>query len=193
MNLDSLGLRCQVKFGNIAKAVFAIVIATGLTKGVEAVPIAPSATGDNWALELTDSSKSSPPGSTLIFRGTVVNNTGFDLVIDAATLDLQIGVDPSLFSLDLDPLFLDTFGVIPTSGYSGPLFDVTWANGIPLDLGGLGTFELVVQSPASPTSLTVGFMAAVATPEPSSVLLLLMGGLIYFLCRRQLSAVGPSK
>jgi len=141
----------------------------------------------NWNLSLTNPNQGGPPGTLLVFNGVISNTTGSELVLDAATLGFDILTDPSYYILDLDPAFIDTLGIIPTSGYHGPLFFIQWSLLAPLGATGAGTFE-VGAALADPVSRTVEFSAsvgptgAVPVPEPASLILMAIGAVS--ICRR---------
>lgn len=143
---------------------------------VYALPI--TASGVNWSLTLDEADRSGSSASLLTFTGTITNDTGGDLLIDAATLDFTASVPSTDYTFDLAPEFLDTLGIIPTTGYSGPLFFVDWIGTVPRGTAGSGTFQLTVDIPGAPPMLAVNFSALVtATPvsAPSGLELTLIG------------------
>ncbi len=143
---------------------------------VDALPI--TASGVNWSVTLDEADLSGGNASLLTFTGTITNDTGGDLLIDAATLDFTASVPASDYTFDLSPEFLDTLGIVPITGYSGPLFFVDWIGAVPPGTTGSGTFELTVALPGDPSSLSVNFSALVtATPAsaPGGLELTLIG------------------
>jgi len=132
----------------------------------------------NWTLTLTNASQSGQAGSTVFFNGAITNGTGGDLFIDTASLDFNANAPASSYEFDLDPRFVDTLGIIPTSGYVGPLFFVQWLPTAPIGTTGDGTFEVDVAGPGDPTSRSVTFSAQVvapnaAVPQPMTLLLVM--------------------
>ena len=137
-------------------------------------------TGDHeWDLSLSNPNQSGPPGSFLIFDSSITNSGPGDLTLDLATLDFLANTDPSFYTFEFAPAFLDTLGIIPTSGYSGPLFIIQWLPAAPVGTIGNGLVELTAALPGDPATRSVEFRASVApsasVPEPGTLMLLAMG------------------
>ena len=67
----------------------------------------------------------------------------------------------SSYLRDYSDEFLNTLGIIPLTGYAGPLFVISWLGSAPSGASGDGRFELTTASPATPESLAAGFTASV--------------------------------
>ena len=138
----------------------------------------------NWNFSLTNPNQSAPPGSLLVFNSVISNSTGADLFIDTSTLGFVLPADMSSYSFDYDPAFLDTLGIIPTTGYAGPLFFIQFALTAPVGAAGMGSVELGMAPTANPASRSAAFTASVApiptppVPEPGIVTLIVIGGCV---------------
>ena len=170
----------QQSTGNGARYLFALLALWGFFQSaVIAAPI--TAAGNNWAMTLDEAAKTGPRGSLLTYIGNIANLTGADLLINVANLDFNATTPATNYSFDLAAEFLDTLGIIPASGYSGPLFFVRWASSAPVGTTGSGVFELTIDVPGDPAVLSVAFSGNVSkgadVPSPG-VLGLLIAGLL---------------
>jgi hypothetical protein len=160
--------KCQVVAfrGNLPQIVLLVAVFAFWPNAGYADPI-------NWNISISNPNQSGPPGSTLVFDGVITNNTGGDLIFDTVKIPFATSVSPSSFVKDFSDGFLSTLGIIPASGYSGPLFFIQWLNSAPMGAVGTGSFVLTAESPANPLSEAPSFAVAVSTvsstPElPSS-------------------------
>jgi hypothetical protein len=146
-------------------------------------PISASANPVDWSLTLDNPSQSGPAGSALVFSGTITNSTGSDLLLNTAFIDFT-ATGP--FAKDYEVNFLSTLGIIPPSGYSGPLFHIQWLPGALPGDSGSGSFQLTASAPISPSLISASFETAVsaATPEPSTLALVLVSVALFFVSRR---------
>jgi len=140
----------------------------------------------NWAVTLTQSSISGQAGTTLIFGGTITNNSGTDLLFDSASIDFVTTAPASSYVKDYAPDFLATLGDITTGEYTGGLFTITWLSSAPLGATGSGSFNLIAAPPADPTSVSVSFAASLSgvssIPEPPSAATVAAGLLTLAIC-----------
>ena len=133
-----------------------------------------------WSLSLAQPDQTGAPGSTLVYSGTITNTSGSDLTLDAAQLTFTTSVPTALYSKDYSDDFLSTLGIIPSSGYTGALFEITWGASVLPGSTGSGLFALTAGS-ADPTSQLVDFSASVpvpAVPEPAAMFLSSAGGIL---------------
>jgi hypothetical protein len=153
-----------------------------------ALVLAPKAFGDpvNWTFTLTNADQSGGPGSALIYDGTITNSTGSDLILDTAKINFETSVQSGFYVKDFSDNFLATLGIIPTSGYSGPIFFIQWNPSVTAGARGTGSLALTAETPASPVSYAPAFSAEVSAttvPEPETWSYVLAGFLL-------LSAIG---
>jgi len=144
----------------------------------------------NWSVTLESADQSGAPGSTLVYSGTIANNTGTDIILDLANVSFHSG-DTSAFSVGLSDAFLSTAGDIPFDGFSGPLFFVDVLAAASAGSAAQGSLDFTAEGPASPDILSTAFGAAVitssGTPEPGTLGLVFAGvlaGTILLGCRR---------
>lgn len=113
----------------------------------------------------------SGPGSLFAFTATVTNTSGSTVFLngDAFNVDSPLTVDDS-------PFFLTPISLAPSNSFTGLLFNVRVPVGTKVGVYA-GSFEIL--GSANPTdSATVAGSAVfnvAATPEPSSLILVLMG------------------
>lgn len=151
-------------------------IALGLGIFLVGSAIDAQAASINWSVTIGNPVQFGTRGTTMVYSGAIVNETGSDLFLDTAFIGFNTSVSPSAYTKDFADEFLATLGIIPTSGYSGPLFFVRWLAGAPDGATGTGTFELTAASPASPVLLAPAFEAslgeATGVPEPDTFTLI---------------------
>lgn len=146
--------------GTTALAIFLLTLACGSV--VHATPA-------NWTITISNPARSGPPGATLLYDGIITNSTGGDLVFDTAKIDFTTTSPATSYVKDFSDSFLATLGVIPTSGYVGPLFFIQWLPSAPIGAFGTGDFALTAEAPADPLSDALSFSAAVSNvPEPAT-------------------------
>ena len=135
----------------------------------------------NWNIELSAPQQVALPGSLTVFDGVITNNTGLPLVLDTANLNFTTSAPDSSYTKDYADAFLATLGIIPTTGYSGALFQIQWSSGVAGGTLGFGSFALTAEQPAIPQSLSVPFQLQVdAVPEPGTfgLAMVAIGGLV---------------
>ena len=126
----------------------------------------------DWGITLASPEQAGPPGSTIIYSGTIFNLTGADLFLNTARLNFSPGISDPAYAKDYTDEFLSTLGVIPVSGYTGTLFYVHWLDSAPSGASGAGTFELTAEISGAPVSRASPFKATVSNaPEPGTWLL----------------------
>jgi len=133
----------------------------------------------DWTFTLTDPTQSAVPGSTSVYDGTITNFTGGDLILDTTNLSFVTAAPASTYTYDFVDGFVNTLGVIPTSGYSGPIFSIQWLPSAPVGATGVGAVDLVAEAPANPSSLNQSFSSTVQpVPEASSYTIMTLGLLL---------------
>lgn len=118
-------------------------------------PVAPSRQPkdlDRWAFALTDPDQPYAEGANLVYHGTIQNLTGADLFLASVDLDFRPNAPAGTYACDLAEEFLATGGIIPVSGYSGPLVVVRWISAPPVGAVGTGSIRLGVNPGLSPLS-----------------------------------------
>src|SRR4051794_19265420 len=123
----------------------------------------------NWSVLLGNPDQSGTVGTSLVYNGTITNSTGADLFLSTANLTFDTTAPASSYTKGLSDEFLATLGIIPTSGYSGPLFSVTWQTGVSAGMTGLGTFSLTAEDPAFPSIVTSPFSSSASPTEGSEI------------------------
>jgi hypothetical protein len=158
-----------------------------------------------WAGTLTVNLQKSPldgsPGDMLTFQGTLINNTGLDLSINGAGINLA-SFDPS--DTDLTDFILNATGPLPNGSSIGPVEFFTVSIPQPFTAGKYQG-ELTVQGGATAAddavlgtaNFEVDVMGAApaATPEPRSSALTTAALLLLALSRwprKRFSGSGPS-
>ena len=124
-----------------------------LALGVVAVPAVRAA---NWSVSLTAPDQVASPGGTATYSGTITNTSGSSIAFDAAidflgspaTEDITVNFSSGFLALGL---------VVPTSGYSGPLFDVTWGSSVPGGTSAVGHLQLNTFGAATPGAVASTF------------------------------------
>ncbi len=180
-------LRRPARSTILTSCALAALLTTSGIPDARALPV--TATGVNWSFTLDEDELSAPAGSSIIFTGSIQNNTGFDLSIVGANIGFSLEEEEEEegeeeeeidIGLDLADDFLLTGGIIPIAGYVGPLFVVRWGD-LEGEAEGTGIFELIADLPGDPASLSVEFEAELeepaAVPVPSTLLLALLGSL----------------
>lgn len=132
----------------------------------------------NWDLSLANPDQLSQgiSGETLTYIGTINNQTGTDLFLNADALNFTANVPNTAYMVKFSDDYLNLLGDVPTTGFTGSLFTVTWLSPVLAGTFGAGTVEMFVDPPASPASLAATFsvsVSAASVPEPGSVALLL--------------------
>ena len=144
-------------------------------------------------MSLDSPDQSGPPGSTLFYSGSITNTTGTDLFLDLADIAFVTNAPSSSYLRDYSDEFLNTLGIIPLTGYTGPMFVISWLGSAPSGASGDGRFELTAASPATPESLAAGFTASVIgaptpdVPEPMVGALVMLGAAVLATRRRRAS------
>lgn len=114
------------------------------------------ALAQNWSISLAVPNAAAAVGATAIYAGTITNTSGAPLELSGG---LSFTSSPELEQFDVDfsdeLLALDL--VIPTTGYTGPIFKVRWlANAAPGSFGA-GAITLSAGVPAAPPTLAAAF------------------------------------
>jgi hypothetical protein len=114
------------------------------------------ASAANWTLALTNATQTAPAGATAVFDGVITNDTGGPLSIDVS-LGFTTSPASDTFTIEFSQSFLDLDLAVPTSGYSGPLFQISWsAEAVPGTFGE-GDLEVSTSSPGDPFVASAGF------------------------------------
>jgi hypothetical protein len=154
-----------------------------------AAQLAPPASADTLDISFLAAAQTGSPGGSLTFTGTIANNSGFDLFVNGAGINLT-GFDPS--DSDLTDFILNFTGPLSNGSSIGPadLFTVAIPDPFPI---GSYTGGITIQGgidDASDLDLgTASFQLDITgattstTPEPGSpmlvmtILVLMLGGL----------------
>jgi len=123
---------------------------------VTALLVAESARAANWTISLGTPGQTVPIGATATYDGTITNTTGAPLALDAA-LDFTTSPHLEQFDIDFADEILALDLVIPSTGYTGPLFKVTWLGAAVPGSYGLGTLTLSSDTPADPLTQIAAF------------------------------------
>ena len=117
----------------------------------------------NWSLTLNAPNQVAAPGGTAVYSGTITNSTGAPIVLDAG-LNFVTSPDPAIesFTIDFAAGLLALDLVIPTTGYTGPILQVSWHNDAVAGSYGVGELQLLAGVPADVPVLTAAF--TLATP-----------------------------
>ena len=141
-----------------------------------------------WDLCLTNPIQTGASGETLIFEGTITNNTGSELNLTNASLRFDTEPLSTEWTLDFTDDFLNTGLTVPSAGYSGSLFSLQWSPSAPQGLQGLGT--ITMETGVSPSSLERPFVARISStvPEPNVMILMLgsAGGMLSLVGSRRI-------
>ena len=124
-----------------------------LALGLAAVP---AAQADDWSVSLSAPNQVAPPGGTVTYNGTITNTSGSSIAFDAA-IDFLGSPASEDFTIDFSSGFLALGLVVPTSGYSGPLFDVTWGSSVSGGTSAVGHFQLNTFGAATPGAVASTF------------------------------------
>ncbi|HET9326109.1 MAG TPA: FlgD immunoglobulin-like domain containing protein [Candidatus Eisenbacteria bacterium] len=124
-----------------------------LALGLAAVP---AAQADNWSVSLSAPSQVASPGGTATYSGTITNTSGSSIAFDAA-IDFLGSPATEDITINFSSGFLGLGLVVPTSGYSGPLFDVTWGSSVPGGTSAVGHLQLNTLGAATPGAVASTF------------------------------------
>lgn len=110
----------------------------------------------DWTISLATPAQIGAPGSTTTYSGTISNTSGSDLAIDA---NIGFTASPATqgFTVSFASAFLALNLVVPASGYTGPIFDVTWDSDVPSGTTGAGALELNAVGAANPAVVSAAF------------------------------------
>jgi hypothetical protein len=113
----------------------------------------------------------SGPGNVFAFNATVTNTTGSIVYLNADAFSVA-----SPLTLDDTPFFLTPASLGPGNSFTGLLFNVNVPSGTPQGVY-TGSFEILGSANPSDTTTVAGSAVfnVATTPEPSSVILLLIG------------------
>jgi hypothetical protein len=152
------------------------IVALAVLGLMAALALSPPALADTLDLSLANPTEFAPPGTVLSFTATVstpLTNTGdVYLNADSTTVDSPLTLDDAPFFSNF-PLFL-----APGGSFTGVLFTVDVPLSAALNVAYNGSFEIDggADNNAVDDLASVTFkVTAIATPEPSSVILLLTG------------------
>ena len=110
-------------------------------------------------------------GNVFAFDATVTNTSGSTVFLnaDAFNVDSPLMVDDS-------PFFLTPLSLGPSNSFTGLLFNVDVPSGTPVGVYA-GSFEILGSADPADTTTVAGSAVfdVFATPEPSSLILVLMG------------------
>ena len=150
---------------------------------------------DNWGFTLDNTDQSGLPNSTLTYSGSLTNTTGTDLPLLGLTLSPPAGSSTADYTIDFTSDFqsaiFNTGYIIPTSGYTGSIFSITFSPTASPGLIISGSLDILTDIPGDPPNLIQNFGATVtspaATPAPSALVTVLIGAVpgLLLLRRRQ--------
>ena len=106
---------------------------------------------------MSDPNQPAVTNGTVVFHGSIINNTGTNIVLSSLNLSFSMAAAPGAYQYDLAPEFFNTGGVIPTNGYSGPLVVVTWSNAPTVGALATGDFTLTAETNLDLPPLTASF------------------------------------
>lgn len=124
-----------------------------LALGLVAVPAARAA---DWSVSLSAPDQVASPGGTVTYSGTITNTSGSSIAFDAA-IDFLGSPTTEDITIDFSSGFLALGLVVPTSGYSGPLFDVTWGSSVSGGTSAVGHLQLNTSGAATPGAVASTF------------------------------------
>ena len=96
------------------------------------------------------------PGATASFSGTITNGTGAALSIDAA-IDFLASPESNDFEIVFSSGLAALGLLVPTTGCTGPLFEITWGAGVSGGTTAGGHLQLATSGPATPLELSIPF------------------------------------
>ena len=124
-----------------------------LALAVVAVPVARAA---DWSVSLNTPDQVAAPGATVTYSGTITNTSGSSIAFDAA-IDFLGSPATDDITITFSSGFLGLGLVVPTSGYSGALFDVTWGSSVSGGTSAVGHVQLNTAGAAIPKALNSAF------------------------------------
>src|SRR5262249_55080330 len=132
------------------------LFALALTVALAALLLGGDVHAANWSLNLSSPNKTAAPGATTLFDGTIANSTGQPLPIDA-NLGFVLSTETDLFTIDFAPEFLALNLVVPSGGYTGPIFKISWSTGVLPGTFGQGDLQISAGDPADPLVVNAGY------------------------------------
>lgn len=134
---------------------------------------APCRAQSNWGIMLDTPDVSGSPGNMLTYTGTISNNTGSDLLLLGLNLTPSDGYVDSNFAVQFANDFNTEMAInlytIPSAGYQGALFEVDVLPTATIGSVLYGTFELSVDAPGTPITITALFSTTVVAPPIATV------------------------
>ena len=121
-----------------------------------ALAAVPAARAADWSVSLSAPNQVASPGGTVTYSGTITNTSGSSIAFDAA-IDFLGSPASEDFTIDFSSGFLALGLVVPTSGYSGPLFDVTWGSSVSGGTSAVGHLQLNTAGAATPAAVASTF------------------------------------
>ena len=98
-----------------------------------------------WGLALANPIQSAAPGATVSFSGTLNNGQGRQLAVRSIGLFFETIPRTTNAVLVFDPSFLPGSSAIPSGGYSGPIFNVTFPADLPASFYAGGALEVMLE------------------------------------------------
>ena len=129
---------------------------SALVLGIASGLLARPAHADDWSVTLGSPNQTGSPGSTVTYSGTISNTSGSSIAIDAG-IDFIASPETEGFTISFSSGLIALGLVIPPGGYSGPLFDVTWASTVSSGTSGSGSIELNTGASVAPSVVSAPF------------------------------------
>ena len=119
----------------------------------------PEIAGD-WQLVISDADQPASTNGTVVYHGSIINNTGEDIVLSVLDLSFSMAAAPGAYVYTLAPEFLSTGGLIPASGYTGPLLVVTWSDAPDAGSFGSGSLALTAETNLNLAPINASFSSS---------------------------------
>lgn len=110
----------------------------------------------NWTLSLNNPNQAAAAGATVVYNGVITNSTGGPLPIDVS-LGFATSPASETFTIDFSEAFVALELVVPTSGYTGPIFQIRWHPDAVAGTFGEGELQLSAADPADPSVVLTPF------------------------------------
>jgi hypothetical protein len=117
-------------------------------------------TGPWWQLTLSDPDQAAVPGGTVVYHGSILNGAGEDIFLQDLDLQFSMPASPGSYQYILAPEFVATGGLIPTTGYTGPLVEIVWSSAPSPGAVGSGSLTLTAETSLNLPPVTATFSSA---------------------------------